>query len=112
MSTEATTELISEASEVAAGVADETVLYEVLSDPQRRHALAALRRCGGTLALADLAMEVARMEADDETAFSKEYAQRVEIALYHNHVPRMTDAGVVEFDEERRVVRLHEDVLA
>ena len=113
MSTTITAELLSEASEAAAEEVDETALYDVLSDPQRRRALAALRTCGGVLALADLAMEVARMEADeDEASFSKDRAQNVEIALYHNPVPRMADAGVVELDEERRVVRLHDAVSA
>ena len=113
MTIKATTELLSDASEAAAEETDETVLYDALSRPQRRFALMALRTCGGAHALADLAMEVARLEAnDEEVAFSKERAQNVEISLYHNHVPRMVDAGVVEFREDRRVVRLHDDLVA
>jgi hypothetical protein len=94
---------------------DDTVVYEVLSHSHRRFALLALRTCGGVLALADLSMAVARMEADDDgTPFSKDRARNVEVSLslYHDHVPKMVDAGVVECDEDRRVVRLHDDLLA
>ena len=112
MTTEATTELLSAASDVTAED-DDTVVYEVLSHSHRRFALLALRTCGGVLALADLSMEVARMEADDDgTPFSKDRARNVEVSLYHDHVPKMVDAGVFEFGEDRRVVRLHDDLLA
>lgn len=31
---------------------------------------------------------------------------RIRIALHHNHLPRLAEAGVVEYDDERGVVRL------
>jgi len=32
---------------------------------------------------------------------------RIAIQLYHNHLPRLDDHGVVEFDPERRTVAYH-----
>lgn len=88
-------------------------VFEVLAHRRRRYALRALRTAGGMLALADLAMEVARAEAEEEgTSYSSDRARRIRITLYHNHVPKMADADIVEFDEERNVVRLHGDLLA
>jgi len=87
-------------------------VYEVLSRSHRRFALLALRTCGGVLALADLSVAVARMEADETGRRSRRTAPGTSRSLYHDHVPKMVDAGVVEFDEDRRVVRLHDDLLA
>lgn len=35
-----------------------------------------------------------------------EWFDRVRIALYHNHLPKLCDAGVVAYDRDRRTVAL------
>lgn len=76
-------------------------------DRLRRDVLASLQQAGVPLSLADLAIELARREADAED----EMWQRAEcywIELYHNHAPALEAAGLVEYDRERRTVSLSE----
>lgn len=65
-------------------------LFEVLADQCRRTVVAELSREGPT----DVASLAEKIAADSET-LSETDAQ---IALVHNHLPRLADAGVVHFD--------------
>lgn len=81
--------------------------YEILADEDRRYALYCLEKYGETLALADLADEVARLKHDRPLPeIDPEVVKRVYLRLYHSHVPKLTDAGIVEYDQERDLVRL------
>lgn len=65
-------------------------LFEVLADQCRRTVVAELSR-GGPSDVESLAEEVA---ADAEQLTKTD----AEISLIHSHLPRLEDAGVVEFD--------------
>ena len=77
----------------------------VLSNAQRREALRVLRAAGAPMALADLAVDVVddgRRGRGDAPVY--EAIQHCRLMLYHVHVPKLVDAGAVEFDPERQVV--------
>lgn len=60
--------------------------------------------------MADLAEAVvSREHGTSTTDISNESVEAVESTLYHSHVPKLADAGVVEYDRERTLVRLSED---
>lgn len=74
-------------------------------DRLRRDVLGSLEEAGVPLSLADLAVELARREADAEDDVW-ERAECLWIELYHNHAPALEAAGLVEYDQGRRTVSL------
>lgn len=83
---------------------DEARLHRVLANSRRRHVLDVLGESDSPVTLADLAADLASRESD-ETA-DRERIERVQISLYHNHVPKLDDVGIVEFDATERTVSL------
>ncbi|XVH32116.1 DUF7344 domain-containing protein [Haloferacaceae archaeon DSL9] len=79
----------------------------VLSNRRRRYALRCLCRYQNPLPLADVAEEVAALEYDERVAeMSPETLKRVYMSLYHTHLPKMVEANLVEYDQERDSVAL------
>lgn len=88
-------------------------IFDLLSSPRRRHVLRCLDEYDDPLALADLADEVAVREYDRPlTETSPEEVKRIYVSLYHTHVPKLEDAGVVEYNQERDLVSLASDRLS
>lgn len=89
---------------------DRSTLHGLLSSERRRHVLGCLDE-HGPMALPDLADEVAEREHDaalsqvPEDAVLKTY-----LSLYHTHVPKLTNGGVVRYDQDRDTVALAADV--
>jgi hypothetical protein len=85
-------------------------LFDVLADERRRLALYCLDTRGGSVALAELAAEVARLERGidegESTRLPDEDVQPVYLDLYHAHVPKMEENGVVEYDPDTGTVGL------
>lgn len=78
---------------------------DLLADRRRRYALRVLSARGGALALSDLATEVAAREYGTRSVdASSNVVERVHASLYHDHVPRLADAGVVSHDQDRDTV--------
>ncbi|WP_123533973.1 DUF7344 domain-containing protein [Halosimplex salinum] len=86
--------------------ADATRVFRALSDADRRFLVAVLAERSGETALEELATELAawRGDGDDGTSVETTHA-----TLYHTHVPKLADAGVLDHDRERGVVRLAAD---
>lgn len=86
------------------GVPAESVdeALSLLADRRRRYALYHLRDGdGGGIPLGELARGVAAVERDtDPDHVPEDEFERVYLGLRHNHVPRLEDAGVVEYDED------------
>lgn len=79
---------------------------DVLTDRRRRRVLACLRERDAPMALADLARDVAARASNASPAdVSVDRARRVRIDLYHVHLPKLADAGLVAFDADERTVR-------
>lgn len=79
-----------------------------LADPHRRRVLRHVGRREAPVHLADLARELAR-QADgngENEPDAKTDTQSIYVGLYHNHVPRLADAGLVSFDADRMTVTL------
>lgn len=82
----------------------------LLAKRRRRLALDCLERHEMALSLADLAEEVAVAENDTPLPdIDKQEVLRVYSNLYHNHIPRLTDHGVVEYEQKRDLVQLSND---
>lgn len=74
-------------------------LFEALAHPRRRYLCYALLE-SAERSLADLAGSVAAWESDvPEGAVTGEQREEVYLALYHAHVPKLVENGVVTFDE-------------
>lgn len=82
------------------------LLFQILSDAERRHALRCLSVYENSMTLADLADEVARRKYRSQLAeIPADDVKRVYMRLYHTHVPKMEAANVVEYDQESDTVR-------
>ena len=85
--------------------ADRGELSAVLDDQIRLDVLTQLQDADVSVSLADLAVAFARQEADDGSdPWAR--AECYWIQLYHNHVPALEEAGLVEYDKDRRTVAL------
>lgn len=75
------------------------------TDSHRRHALDILGKSDAPMALADLAADIGTRESEDSGKdIDWERIQRIYVALYHNHIPRLAEWGIVEFNTARRTV--------
>lgn len=85
-------------------------VFKLLSSQRRRHVLHCLTQRDAPVELADLAEEVAAREEEMPTAeVTAEEARRIHLSLYHTHVPKLKDAGVVRHDPEEETVALAAD---
>lgn len=79
-------------------------VYEALAHPRRRYLCYALLE-ESTWSLRELATKVAAREADvADRAVSDEQRDRMYVSLYHAHVPKLVDEGVLAFDEASETV--------
>lgn len=93
-------------SDDATGQSASTV-FDLLASERRRYLLVALMEHGPTIALPDLADEVATREyAVPFSEIPEEDVLDIYSLLYHKHVPKLVDAGVVAYDQEHDLVRL------
>ncbi|MFC6988864.1 hypothetical protein ACFQJD_09370 [Haloplanus sp. GCM10025708] len=87
---------------------DAVSTLQLLANQRRVHLLDALDASGGATPFRELAVEVAAREADGGEP-SDDHLDRVRTALFHNHLPQLDDANLVEFDAEDRRVCLADD---
>jgi hypothetical protein len=86
---------------------------QLLGQSRRRHAVAVLSTHGPSMALADLADEVAvRMQGKRITEIPAEAVAEIYLMLYHSDVPRLGDCGAVSYDQERDRVHVDEGLAA
>lgn len=80
-------------------------VFEVLSDRRRRYALYVLYRAdGGAITVDRLTRRVSRMEDDPG---DERHTGRIENEIRYNHLPKLIDAGLVEYDERSDTVCYH-----
>lgn len=80
-------------------------IFRALSHPRRQHALQYLVHRPGAVVLGDVAEYVA---IEEGTATRDRY-ERILTGLYHNHLPHLTDAGLVRYDDRCETVALRVD---
>jgi len=85
-------------------------VFELLSSPRRRYVLYHLREGGEPIELTTLAEQVAAWENETSVEeITEQERKRVYVSLYQTHIPRLDEAGVVNYDKESGLVSLHPD---
>lgn len=83
-------------------------VFAALAHPRRRYLCYTLLE-SAEWSLRNLARKIAAWEADVPTdAVTDDQRDRVYVALYHTHVPKLVDEGIVEFDESSETIRASE----
>lgn len=77
-----------------------TDVFHLLADDRRRHVLDYLSQQVATVSLGELAEQVAIREGDP----TYDHYERILTSLYHSHLPRLVDAGMVRYDVEGETV--------
>lgn len=89
------------------------VVFDLLSSARRRYVLSYLQQDGGTVDFGTLAKHVAAWENDTAVEeLTNQEQKRVYVSLYQTHIPKLEDAGIVNYDQERGTVTLTEDAVA
>ena len=82
-------------------------VFEMVKNERRRLALDYLRRQSDETTLGELAEHIAAIENDKPVkAISSQERKRVYVGLYQCHLPKMDDLDVVEFNQDRGLIRL------
>jgi len=82
-----------------------TTVYSLGADDRRRSLIRVLASHDRELTLNDVTKEVVTRQIDgDITDVPGETVIRVAHSLYHNHLPRLADAGVVTFNPGRKLI--------
>lgn len=81
-------------------------LFELLASERRRAVLRRLDDGEEPVPVPELVAAVVAREASVE--FTPDQHERVAVSLEHVHLPKLHDAGVVEYDDDAGTVRLRE----
>ncbi|MBX0295775.1 hypothetical protein EGH23_12895 [Halomicroarcula sp. F27] len=80
-------------------------IFHLLQNRRRRDALRYLEGEDEEVRMRDLAEQVAAWEHDTTVqALTSDERQRVYIALYQSHLPKLDDEGVIEYNQSRGIV--------
>lgn len=75
-------------------------VFDVLAHQRRRYVLAYLTEGERSIALADLAEDIAVRENDGMLAeIPKETIQAISTSLHHRHLPKLVDAEFIEYED-------------
>lgn len=84
------------------------VVFDLLKNQRRRRVLRYLEE-NEEATLSDIAEHIAALENEKEVEqLSSSERKRTYVGLYQCHLPRMDDAGVIEFNADRGVVKLND----
>lgn len=85
------------------------ITFEILKNSRRRTVLEYLRDEEDTVTIGELAEHIAAIENDTTVQqLNAQQRKRVYIGLYQCHLPKMDDANVVEFNQDRGLVTITE----
>lgn len=77
---------------------DTDTLHAILADRRRRYVLARLQEAVSPMHLGDLAEEMAAWERELDDVEEPGDPETIHQSLYHVHVAKMADAGLVDYD--------------
>lgn len=80
----------------------ESEMFVLLANRRRRLAVRILRESTAPTPVIELARRITNRESTDP---EPEAVAKVYLTLYHHHLPRLDDAGVVEYDADEGTVR-------
>ena len=84
-------------------------VFELLSADRRQEVLRYLDNTEGKATLSELAEHIASLECDcDQSQLSSQQRKRAYVGLYQCHLPKMADAGVIDYNADRGIVALNE----
>lgn len=93
-----------EAPAIDPAVLDLDHVFGVLDHLRRRHLLCALST-DDERTLRNLATKLAAWERDvDEASVSEALRDQMYVSLYHSHVPKLVEYGVIRFDEQTETI--------
>lgn len=79
--------------------------FALLAEHRRRLTLSVVRNHDEAITLPDVADEVAVRESGQSLPqLSAQRVAEVYISIYHDHLPRLVDAGLLRYDQERDLV--------
>lgn len=78
--------------------------FSLLADPHRRAVLGRLDRTVEGLEVEVLAARVAAELSDAPETVDADDRRRVLLALHHNHLPKLADHGLLEYDLDAGIV--------
>lgn len=81
-------------------------LLGLLAARRRQLVLYCLETSETPMAVADLADDLIRLTTDASPPTVQDERERVYLSLYHRHLPKLADAGLVSFDSDRNLVGL------
>nr|WP_255195638.1 hypothetical protein [Halorarius litoreus] len=97
-------------NEPAEEALDPGEIHDVLRNDRRRLTLRSLREAeGGSMLVRDLSERVATLETGENPA-PRNKRQSVYVSLHQTHLPKLDSLGIVEYDDEEKVVTLKEKV--
>lgn len=82
-------------------------IFDLLSNRRRRYVLNFLLRVDRPVSIQELSKELATWEFDvDQEDLTDQQEKRIYVALYQTHIPKLEDAGVIEYDSDAGLVEL------
>lgn len=82
-------------------------VFDALADERRRFILRYVIDQSGGVGFDELANGIHNRETRSNGGFSeRDDRERIRCALYHSHLPKLDDAGIVEFDRTHDTVHL------
>jgi len=91
------------------GAGTEAQIHSALANERRRHVLSTLEEAESELTLTELVREVARRERGNEPGATSDEVKRIRISLYHRHLPKLADVGLVEHHTGKKTVALTDE---
>lgn len=86
-------------------------VYDLLSNARRRFVISYLRDRDEPVELNELSREVAAWENEtDVENLTDQQIKRVYVSLYQTHVPKLSESGLLEFDQDSGKVTLTSNV--
>ena len=86
-------------------------VFEVLGNGRRRNVIRALRQADDAVELGELAERIAAQENDisvEEVSYQQR--KRVYTALQQSHLPKMDEAGALDYDSDRGVIEAADEL--
>jgi len=87
------------------------LVFDLLSSQRRRMILYYLHQQEGTATVNEISKEIASMENDVPVEdLTRQQQKRVYVSLYQTHLPKLAQAGVIDYDRENGTVSLTDRV--
>lgn len=87
------------------------LIFGILKNGRRRRVIQYLMDTEEEVTLSDLAEHIAAIENDTTPArLTSSQRKRVYVGLYQCHLPKMDDAGVIEYNQARGIIRATEQL--